>query len=391
MNGLDGILVVVALLAVAAGYRYGFIGRALSWVGLIAGIAIGVVFVDDIANALHGSTPQTRLVGSFAFLFLCAVVGQMVGIGLGAFVRRSVPTEGVLSRTDRIAGAVSGLTVVLIGVWLFIPAFANAPGWPARAVRGSAIVRAVDRLAPNPPGSLAALGRLVGDAPFPQVFDRLTTPDAGAPPGKGLAPAVLARVVGSVVKVEGRACDQIQQGSGFVATDELVVTNAHVVAGERATSVLTPDGRRLDATVVAFDGDRDLAILRVPNLDLAPLDQADPEVDTSGSVVGYPGGGPERESPARIAEQIEARGTNIYRTAETRRDVLVLAAALVPGDSGGALFNARGKVVGLAFAVDPSDANTSYALSRSEVDKGLNPVIKSGASAPVDTGVCLVG
>jgi S1-C subfamily serine protease len=107
--------------------------------------------------------------------------------------------------------------------------------------------------------------------------------------------------------------------------------------------------------------------------------------------VGYPGGGPERESPARIAEQIRARGTNIYRTGETRRDVLVLAAALVPGDSGGALFNDRGKVVGLAFAVDPSDANTSYALARSEVDNGLDPVIRSGASAPVDTGPCLVG
>lgn len=391
MNGLDGILAVVALVAVAAGYRYGFVGRALSWVGLIAGIAIGVVFVDDIANALRGSTPQTRLVGSFAFLFVCAVIGQMVGIGIGVLVRRSVRPRDVLSRIDRIAGAIAGLTVVLIGVWLFIPAFANAPGWPARAVRGSAIVRAVDRLAPNPPGSLAALGRLVGDAPFPQVFDRLTTPDVGAPPNQGLPPAVLARVQGSVVKVESRACDQIQQGSAFVAADGLVVTNAHVVAGQRATSVLTPDGRRLDAAVVAFDGDRDLAVLRVAGLRLASLEQADPEVDTHGAVVGYPGGGPERESPARIAEQIQARGTNIYRTGETRRDVLVLAAALVPGDSGGALFNDRGKVVGLAFAVDPSDANTSYALARSEVDKDLDHVIRSGASAAVDTGPCLVG
>ena len=66
---------------------------------------------------------------------------------------------------------------------------------------------------------------------------------------------------GSVVKVEGTACDRVQEGTGFVAGPGLVVTNAHVVAGESHTRISTLDGRRYETEVVAFDPDRDLAVL----------------------------------------------------------------------------------------------------------------------------------
>jgi S1-C subfamily serine protease len=391
VNLLDLLVLLVAIGAAAAGYRYGFTRRALGWLGLVLGIAVGVFFVDDVANALQGSTPRTRLIGSLAFLFLLTIIGQTLGIAAGAVLRRHLPARGVLSPVDRAAGAFAGVVAVLAVVWLLIPAFASAPGWPAQSVRGSVIVRAVDRWAPHPPGSLATLGRLVGDAPFPEVFDRLTSPDAGPPPTGPLPPDVSARVLPAVVRVEGQACDQIQQGSGFVGAADVVVTNAHVVAGEHATEVFTPDGRRLDAVVVGFDGDRDLAVLHVPGLGIAPLPRAGGEVDENGAVIGYPEGGPETESPARIAQDITAKGTNIYRNAETRRDVFVLAARLEPGDSGGPLLDARGRVVGIAFAVDPSSSTTAYALTRPEIEAGLASVLAAGATAAVDTGPCLVG
>lgn len=391
MNVFDVVVALVATAAVAAGYRYGFLNRALSWVGLVAGLVIGGLFVDDVANALADSTPRTRLLGSLAFLFLTAVLGQALGILLSIALRRSLTDRGFLSVGDRVAGAVAGLLAVLVAVWLLIPAFSNNRGWPARAVRGSAIARAVDDLGPSQPGSIAALGRLVGDA-GPQVFESLSSPDeAGPPPTTTLAPDVAARVFPAVVKIEGRACDQIQQGSGYVAADDFIVTNAHVVAGESDTSVLTPDGRELDATVVSFDPDRDLAVLRARGLDIAPLERADPVLDSTGAVIGYPGGGSEHEAPARIVQEITAKGTDIYQTAETRREILVLAAALRPGDSGGPLIDVRGRVVGLAFAIDPSEATTGYALSRAEMDTGLDTVLAAGASTEVDTGPCLVG
>jgi S1-C subfamily serine protease len=391
VNLLDAVVVLAAIGAGYAGYRNGFTARALGWIGLVVGITVGALFVDDVANALQGSTPRTRLIASIAFLFLVAVLGQALGIALGSLLRRSLPGAGVMSTADRVGGAVAGVVAVLTVVWLLVPALANATGWPARAVRGSAIARAIDRYAPSPPSSLSALGQLVGDAPFPEVFDRLTSPDVGTPPTDGLAPEVAARVLPSVVRIEGRACDLIQQGSGFVAADDIVVTNAHVVGGEAASTVFTPDGRDLDAVVVAFDPNRDLAVLRVPGLALNPLDRGNGEVDSTGAVVGYPGGGPETVSPSSIAQRITAKGTNIYRTASTSREVFVLAAALEPGDSGGALVDASGRVVGSAFAVDPSSETTAYALTNDEVERVLGPVVASGASAGVDTGPCLVG
>ena len=389
MNILDGILLSAAAAAGAVGYRYGFTNRALSWVGLTLGIVVGVLFIDDVANELRREEPRTRLLGSLAFLMLVAVIGQTLGIAIGAALHRRLMGRGVLSIADRVAGAVGGVVTVVVVVWLFTPAFASSQGWPARAARGSAIVRTIDRLAPEPPATLRTLGRLVGEGP--EVFERLTSPEAGPPPTAVLDLDVALGVLPSVVKIEGRACDQIQQGSGFVAAEDIVVTNAHVVAGEGSTTVLTPDGRELDAVVVGFDPNRDVAVLRVDRLRLPPLEQADAEVDTTGAVVGYPGGGDETQSPARIVQEIVAKGTNIYRNGPARREVFVLAAELEPGDSGGALVSLSGRVVGLAFAVDPSDSTTAYALTRAEVDAAVDPVLAAGASARADTGPCLVG
>jgi S1-C subfamily serine protease len=110
-------------------------------------------------------------------------------------------------------------------------------------------------------------------------------------------------------------------------------------------------------------------------------------VDETGAVIGYPGGGAQTESPARIAEQIDARGSDIYRDAEVTRDVFVLAAALQPGDSGAPLFDQVGDVVGLAFAVDPGDDATAYALTTSELEAAL----ATFGTTEVSSGPCLIG
>ncbi len=387
MNLLDLVVLVAAAGAAYTGWRHGFVNRALSWVGLTLGIVLGALFVDDVTQQLQGESVQARLVAALGFLVIVALVGQAIGYVVGGLARRWLPSTATASTADRGIGAAAGAISVLVVVWLVTPALAHAPGWPAKAARGSAIVRAVDEHAPAPPESLDALGRLVAEAPFPEVFEELTSPDAGPAPSGGLAPDVYARVAGSVVKVESPACDRIQEGSGFVVSDQLVLTNAHVVAGTSEPSVVTADGRSRAATLVGFDADRDVALLSVPGLPAPPLTRDDGAVGGTGSVIGHPGGGPQTESPARIAEQIDARGSDIYRGADVTRDVYVLAAVLEPGDSGAPLFDADGDVVGLAFAIDPGDDATAYALTNAEVDAALSTF---GASE-VGSGPCLVG
>jgi S1-C subfamily serine protease len=391
VNFLD--LLVVAATATGAwiGYRLGFVRRVLSWAGLVGGVVLAVVFVDDVAEALRGSPPRTRLLGALAFVFLVAMVGQAVGFVIGSALHHRLgravgPTFG---RGDRAAGAVVGAAGVLVLLWLLIPALASSPGWPARAVRESAVARAVDRLAPDPPPEAETLGRLVGDESFPEVFDTLTSPDAGSPPDSRLAPEIAARVERSVVKVEGEACDRVLEGTGFVAAPGLVVTNAHVVAGEEWTSVEATGGERFDTRVIAFDPNRDLAVLSVPGLDAPSLARGRAHVDDHGALFGHPEGGPLRESSMRIAQQITARGTNITRTAPTERDVFVLAAVTEPGDSGGPVVDEDGNVVGVMFAFDLSRPTTAYALTDTELAAVLDPLLATTEHAPVPTGPCL--
>ena len=113
------------------------------------------------------------------------------------------------------------------------------------------------------------------------------------------------------------------------------------------------------------------------------------KVGQVGAVYGHPQGGPLRASPSRIGDEILAVGTDIYRTGTSRRHVYVLAAKLEPGDSGGALVNARGQVVGMAFAIDPGRGSTAYTLTDAEIEPVL--AIANGKHAPVNTGHCLLG
>jgi len=390
------VLDVVVLAAIGAagyfGYRIGFVARVTSWVGLGIGVALAIAFVDDVVDPLSSQPSQTRLLIALAFFVLLATAGQALGFAAGAALTRRLPSGAGLHRGDRIGGAVVGVLGVLVAVWLLVPALTSASGWPARAARESQVIRAINRYAPDPPPQAERLGRRVAEGPFPEVFSRLNGPgDVGVPPTNVLAPDVAARVAEATVRVEGQACDQIQAGSGWVAGAELVVTNAHVVAGERNTQVETRDGRRLSASIVAFDPGRDIAVLRVRNLRLLPLTRADGSDGMTGAVFGYPGGGPLAISPARIAETVNAAGTDIYRTGRTRREVYVLATELAPGDSGGPLVDQRGRAVGVAFAIDPGQEATGYALTRSEVDSVLVPALNRDASSPVGAGPCLVG
>ena len=388
MSWFDVALAAVLGLAAWGGWRLGVVRGILAWAGFAVGTIVGVVFVDDVTARFASATPQTRFVAASVFMLLAVVVFQSLGVALGALIATVLPPGRMVRRADQIGGAVVGGVAVLAILWLLIPALASTPGWSARAVRESWIAREVQAVAPDPPQSVESLGRLLGEAPFPEVFRQLTDPGAGDPPLDELDPAVAAAVRAGVVRVEGQACSFLVDGSGFAVTDSLIVTNAHVVAGERATRVYSEDGRRRDATVVAFDPARDLALLRVDG-GLTPLPLGDGAVDQLGAVVGHPGGGPLRAAPARVDRIVDARGTDIYRAASTDRNVLVLAARLAPGDSGAPFVDASGAVAGVAFAVDPGDDTTAYALSRAELDAVL--ASGSGATTPVDTGPCLRG
>jgi S1-C subfamily serine protease len=389
VNLLDVVIVIVALAAAVGGYRLGFLARVASWIGLALGLYVAARFLPRIVNALHLGDPGGRLLVAAVVLIGGAFVGQAVGLLAGARLHRALPL-GPLRELDRGIGAGVGTLGVLVALWLLLPSMSVVTGWPARAARTSTIAEWVDSNFPRAPDTLQVLRRLVGDNVFPQVFGALHPGESLGPPpaSSGLSPAVIARVSAATVKVEGEACDRIQDGSGFAVAADTIATNAHVVAGEPPgkTQVLLPDGRRLAATVVLFDPDRDLALLHVARLGDTPLPTAAGTVGQVGAVFGHPGGqDPLVVAPAAVRQNVTAVGRDLYDRHTTRRDVFILASALHPGDSGGPLVNANGAVIGVAFAIAPDQPGTSYALTAAV----LEAVLGSPRATAAATGSCL--
>lgn len=393
MNALDAVIVLAAFLAVVGGWRIGFVARVVSWAGLGAGIALAAVFAPDVADALRNASTAARLAATVSFTLGVALAGQALGMALGSSLHRRLPLSERLQTGDRAAGAALGVFGILVLVWFLTPTLATARGWAARTARDSAVVALVERIGPEPPRAAWTLARRVAGWAYLYTTDDFGgTSASGPPPTGGLPAGAFTRVAAAVVKVEGRACDMIQSGSGFAAAPELIVTNAHVVAGESRVFVRTADGRRLRAEVVAFDPRRDLAVLRVPGVGLTPLLFADGSVGATGAVLGHPGGGPLMESPARVEAKVEARTRDIYGTGRTTRSIFVLAARLEPGDSGGPLADRQGRVMGVAFAIDPADPDTAYAITNEELRPVLTPVLADPAGASsVPTGGCISG
>ena len=357
-----------------------------SWVGLALGITIGSLVLPPILRGLEEASPAQLLFVVLGVLLGTAFLGQAVGLMVGARLQATLPGAGVRS-ADRAAGGVAGVVGVLVGIWILLPLMADVPGWWAVQARESAVAGWVDDRFPEPPDTVETLRRLVGEDQFPRVFDALErTPDVGPPPSASTIPQAVANAVTpSTVKVEGVACRRIQEGSGFVVGDGLVVTNAHVVAGEDETVLQRSDGTTVRARVVAFDPNRDLAVLAAPDLDRPALSRDTIDVGGVGAAFGHPGGGRLEASPFSVGERVTATGTDIYDRNRTSREVLVLAADLEPGDSGSALIDPDGDVVGVVFAIALDRPGVAYALDRPE----LEAILATDLSRPVDTGPCL--
>lgn len=382
---LDLVIAVAAVGAGVAGYRMGLVARATSWAGAVIGLFAATRFAPTVIGAVDEILPATTT----ALLAVTVLItGTSIGHGLGFLIGRRVRTVidvGGGRRPDRIGGAAAGLVGLLVVVWLLAPALADVTGAPARLVRESAIVRTLDRVLPEPPDVTRQLRRLLGPG-TPQVFGGLGRAPAlpPAPANTGLDDATVAVVARSIVRVEGEACGRVQTGTGFVVADGLVATNAHVVAGEPTTRLTRDDGSTVEATLVAFDPERDLAILAAPGIDRPPLPRTASSADSTGAVFGHPGGGPLTLSPFAAADVLRARGSDIYGRSGAMRQVIVMAADLEPGDSGSPLVDASGTVVGVAFAIAPDRDGVAYALTTGELDAVLGTV----TGATVDAGGC---
>jgi S1-C subfamily serine protease len=389
VDWVDAVVVIALLLAALHGLRVGALVQIFSLAGFVLGITVGALLTDVVEGSIHTASAKTAvalaLVLGLGLIF--GVAGRVIGSWAHVAIRRHR-----LGSVDSVAGLGVAIVATLLAVWLVASELAETQvTWLSAAIQRSALVRAVDHVMPPLPDVFSRVQAFLGSSGFPPVFSQLEpAPVRVSVPSARWARTAAAAAERSTVKILGQACGYVQEGSAFVVAPGVVVTNAHVIAGERSTDVVV-DGQEYTAFPVYFDPTFDLAVLRT-RAPLGPPLTIDPSTvspGARGAVVGYPEDGPLTVQPAAVAEQLTAQGRNIYNEGTVVRQVYQVDATVEPGNSGGPLVGAGGEVVGVVFSRSTVYSGVGYALASPGVLSRVQVAIRR--STPVGTGACVQG
>lgn len=391
MNLVDLLIIVLAIGAALHGFLLGAATQILSFGATALGLVVGASVAPAIAGLARDPATKAALalLSLFGFSAILGTVGREVGVRLwGRLLHRPA-----LLGLDAGSGAVLAALATVTALWLVGSVLATAPARAlASEIQHSAILRTLNRVLPPAPSVFSRLQRLIDIGGFPQVFAELEPLPAGRLPlpADPEVHAAVARAGASTVKILGAACDYIQAGSGFIAAPGLVITNAHVVAGEHHTVVIDSAGSH-PATPVLFDPNLDIAVLQVGPLGEPVLDLLPTTVPrgTVGAVLGYPGGGPFDAEGAVVLAEINAIGRNIYGRGTTTRAIYEIESRVRPGNSGGPLVEPDGSVAGIVFARSSLNNDIGYTLTSDEVRANL--ITAEAHRTRVSTGPCTGG
>lgn len=387
---LDIILGVILLAYVVYGFRHGLSRSLFVISGVVAG-AIAAFFVAPMAAAWV-AVPLLRPAVTIFVAVLLVAIGHALGSAIGKRIRRGV-AKSPLGGFDRMVGAlVTGTVAALVAS---VVAFsAGQLGVPAlsRAIAGSTILSTITTFTPAPvQGFLAQVRGAVLNQGIPTITGALGGPPADIPQ-IDTGSAALNAAAQSVVRITGNAfaCGQSQSGTGFVISDDRIVTNAHVVAGVSEPVIETPTGEVITGSIVYFDPIDDLAVIAAPGLSAPALSPGSTlTAGTDAAFEGYPYGGPFMSGAAGVIAVTTSNVEDIYGTSSTPREVYTLAAAVREGNSGGPLLTLDGRVAGVVFARSSDNDQVGYAMTMAE----LNPVASQapGLTAGVSSGNCITG
>jgi S1-C subfamily serine protease len=384
LTRIDWLIVAFTIVMATVGWRQGFVAGAFALAGFVGGAFLGSRLGPTLLPD-GSSSPYAPLVSLVA-----AVAGGSILAGLfetaGFLVRRSVPVPGVRT-ADGLLGAVLSAAIALGLAWIAGAVMLQTPGARQlrRDIQRSEILSRLNSALPPSGPILNALARF---DPFPHIDG----PEADVPaPSARVArlPAVRAAAP-SLVRVIGTACGLGVEGSGWVAADGLVVTNAHVVAGEDDTTVQRQGtGQPLDAVAVAYDPTNDVAVLRVDGLRGTPALRLaqNPVAGEEAAILGFPQNGPYRVRAGRLGQTRAVVSQDAYGAGPITRQMTTFRGTVQPGNSGGPMVDTQGRVVTTVFARSTGTTRRGgYGVPNAIVARRLAEARRAGS--PVSTGPC---
>lgn len=393
---VDLTLAVLLVIQVVIGWQRGLVSTVFGVVGYLGGAVLALWGLSSLL-AFTSIAPDSTLRAIIMVVGVLGLASALHGLtaqlGSRLMARRRADGGGQL---DSMGGAVVNVVVTTIVIGLVGMALLPVvPGAWRRTLQESRVVSTTtDRMPPEVVTATSRLTRALYDAGFPPVFGNpLDEPrmEAAAPDGSAPSAPGIERAAASVVKIRSSmtSCGRVAEGSGWVAQPRRVITNAHVVAGaDRITLQVGGTGTRLNATVIDFDPEHDLAVLDVPALKAPALATA-PELPngTSTVVAGFPLDGPYDVEPARIRGTVTATGRDIYGTGMVTRKIYSVYADVNPGNSGGPLLTLDGRVAGTVFARSTVTPQTGFVLTNDTSQAALRAATSSNRT-PVGTGSC---
>ena len=379
MTAIDWIIVAFVALMALWGYAQGLIVSALSLAGFAAGAFAGSRLAPLLLE--QGSSSPYAPLFSLVTALMVGGVTAIVFEALGEGIRRRVAFRAA-DVLDGIGGALLVATLGLGLVWIAGAVALQTPGARdlRRDIQRSAILSKLNEVLPPTGPILNALARA---DPFPRI--RGPAADVPAPTQRILRDPDVRDARAGVVRVLGHACGLAVQGSGWVARPGVVVTNAHVVAGQDDTTVEVDGGGDMDATAIHFDPRNDVAVLSVPGLGASALERrSDARSGTPVAILGYPENGPYQSVAGRLGDTRTVLSRDAYGSGPVRRRITSLRGRIRSGNSGGPVVDSGGRVVTTVFAATTNGSRGGFGVPAGIVNGAL-----AAARGPVDTGPCV--
>lgn len=388
-NWVDLIIVALLIPVALAGLKIGLLTQLMTILSFFIGLFAAGFIVPHLLP-IHDAA--LRDVINICIVLSVAACAAFYGYELSRRLHWRWRTTWLvhgswLRRIERLLGSVLGVVAGLLLVWLIGVGIGRLPfEGLSNSVSDAFIVQHLTRTLPPAPAVFSE-------------FDEEINPNA--PPAVAVQPepytdfnyspkavwAAKAAGVAAVVRITSFGCGGIVSGSGFTVGRQLVVTNAHVLAGVKRP-IIKYQNQSYEGMPVYFNTKLDLALLRVAGLQAPPLALATGIVPlgSSAAVLGYPGGN-YRADPAIIRDTRAVSASDIYSQGLSGRGIYVIQAHVVDGNSGGPVVLASGQAAGIIFSEATDRDDYGYALTAPYITEALQHI--KGSNQRVSTGACL--
>jgi S1-C subfamily serine protease len=384
-NWLDPVIVFVLIIFIWSIRRANPYSLVFMVLGFFSALVISGFILPKILP-IHDSTIKAIVNGNL--VLLTSLYAGLKSYDLGEYLKYKIKSSNLTLLTNYLSLGFNLLFSITV-IWLVSTMIGRMPfEGLSNSFNDSLIVQSLDNVLPPVPAFFSFFDSKINPNDQPAIFFKKNNETQVYVPinsSELLKQANIAQK--SVVRVTSFGCGGIVSGSGYVAGTDLVITNAHVIAGVRRP-IIKFQNQSYAGTTVLFNPSLDVAAIRVKGLNARPLtllNESAP-INQVVAILGYPKGN-YTVVQGQITDEQYVSGSNIYQTGNYKRQIYAINADLQAGNSGGPVINTKGQLVGIIFAKSNVISNDGFAITTNS----LTAVIKeaSYATHKVSTGACV--